>query len=128
MNGKPPHTGEPSSSGDMFKWLLVTALLVGGVVAHYYFSDVFIIWRLLAWIALAVVVFFIAGQTQKGKQALAFANEAKIEIRRVVWPTRSETLQTTLIVVVAVIITALLLWALDAMLFRLMTWFTGYGG
>jgi preprotein translocase subunit SecE len=60
-----------------------------------------------------------------GKAAWEFRREAIIEVRKVVWPTRKETVQTTMVVLVVVIIMAILLWALDSMLAWAVRYLTG---
>jgi preprotein translocase subunit SecE len=73
--------------------------------------------------------FFVAGliavQTEKGRTALNFAKEARVETRKVVWPTRQEAIQTTGIVIVATLIMSLILWGLDSLLFELVGFITG---
>jgi preprotein translocase subunit SecE len=101
---------------DVLKWLAVAALVVAGVVGNQYFSAEPLLYRVLALLALAVVVGFIALQTAKGQAFFALAKEARIEIRKVVWPTRQETTQTTLIVVAVVLVMSLVLWGLDSLL------------
>ena len=101
---------------DLLKWLVVAALVVVGVVGNQYFSGEPILYRVLALIALAVVAAVIALQTTKGQAFFVLAKEARLEIRKVVWPTRQETTQTTLIVVAVVLVMALLLWGLDSLL------------
>ena len=51
-----------------------------------------------------------------------------VELRKVVWPTRQETIQTTLIVVAMVVVAALILWGLDKVFFWLVAWLTGQRG
>jgi preprotein translocase subunit SecE len=101
---------------DVLKWLAVAALVVAGVVGNQYFSAEPLLYRVLALLALAVVVGFVALQTAKGQAFFALAKEARIEIRKVVWPTRQETTQTTLIVVAVVLVMSLVLWGLDSLL------------
>lgn len=101
---------------DVLKWLVVAALVVAGVVGNQYFSAEPLLYRVLALLALAVVVGFVTLQTAKGQAFFALAKEARIEIRKVVWPTRQETTQTTLIVVAVVLVMSLLLWGLDSLL------------
>ncbi len=72
------------------------------------------LYRVMGLIVLAVLAFAIAIQTQKGGAAWSLIKEARGEARRVVWPKRQETVQTTLIVLVLVIIFALILWLLDS--------------
>jgi len=101
---------------DLLKWLVVAALVIVGVVGNQYFSAEPILYRVLALIVIAAVAGVIALQTSKGQAFWVLAKEARVEIRKVVWPTRQETTQTTLIVVAVVLIMALLLWGLDSLL------------
>jgi len=63
--------------------------------------------------------------TKKGKASLEFAREARIEMRKVIWPTRHETLQTTLIVALITLVMSLILWGIDSILVRLISFITG---
>ncbi|WPC04643.1 preprotein translocase subunit SecE [Pseudomonas benzenivorans] len=101
---------------DLLKWLVVVALVVVGVVGNQYFSAEPILYRVLVLLALAGVAGAVALQTAKGQAFTGLAKEARVEIRKVVWPTRQETTQTTLIVVAVVLVMALLLWGLDSLL------------
>ncbi|MDH4581482.1 preprotein translocase subunit SecE [Pseudomonas sp. BN415] len=101
---------------DVLKWVVVVALVAVGVVGNQYFSAEPILYRVLALLALAAVAAVVALQTAKGQAFFALAKEARAEIRKVVWPTRQETTQTTLIVVAVVLVMALLLWGLDTLL------------
>jgi preprotein translocase subunit SecE len=101
---------------DLLKWLLVAALVIVGVVGNQYFSAEPILYRVLALLVVAALAGVIALQTSKGKAFWVLAKEARVEIRKVVWPTRQETTQTTLIVVAVVLVMALLLWGLDSLL------------
>jgi preprotein translocase subunit SecE len=113
MNAK-ADSGE--SKLDSLKWLVVIALVVVGVVGNSYYSDQSLLYRVLALLALAVVAALVALQTAKGKAFFDLFKEAKNEIRKVVWPSRQETVQTTAIVVVVVLLVGLLLWAIDSLL------------
>ncbi len=108
-----------SSSLDWLKWLVVAALLGGGVYGNWYFQDESLLIRVVALLAGAVVVVFIAIQTERGRNTWNLMKEARSEIRRVVWPSNQETTQTTLVVMVLVLIFALILWGLDSLL----SWF-----
>jgi preprotein translocase subunit SecE len=101
---------------DLLKWLLVAALVVVGVVGNQYFSAEPILYRVLALLVVAALAGVIALQTSKGKAFWVLAKEARVEIRKVVWPTRQETTQTTLIVVAVVLVMSLLLWGVDSLL------------
>jgi preprotein translocase subunit SecE len=101
---------------DLLKWLVVVALVVVGVVGNQYYSAQPILYRVLVLLVLAGAAAFIGLQTGRGKAFFVLAKEARAEIRKVVWPTRQETTQTTLIVVAVVLVMALLLWGLDSLL------------
>ncbi|WP_322980359.1 preprotein translocase subunit SecE [Pseudomonas sp. C11] len=101
---------------DLVKWLVVAALVVVGVVGNQYFSAEPILYRVLGLIVLGGVAAFVALQTVRGQAFAVLLKEARVEIRKVVWPTRQETTQTTLIVVAVVLVMALLLWGLDSLL------------
>ncbi len=105
-----------NSRFDVLKWLAAAVLVVGGVVGNQYYSAEPLLYRVLVLLALAVAVGFVALQTAKGRAFFVLAKEARIEIRKVVWPTRQETTQTTLIVVAVVLVMSLVLWGLDSLL------------
>jgi len=111
-----PKAEAQGSRFDLLKWLVVVALVVVGVVGNQYFSASPILYRVLALLAIAAVAAFVGLQTAKGQSFFVLAKEARTEIRKVVWPTRQETTQTTLIVVAVVLVMALLLWGLDSLL------------
>ena len=101
---------------DWLKWLVVVALLAGGVYGNWYYQDESLLVRVVALITLAIVSALIAVQTERGRGIWSLMKEARIEVRRVVWPTNQETTQTTLVVIVLVFIFALILWGLDSLL------------
>jgi preprotein translocase subunit SecE len=113
MNAK-AESGE--SKLDSLKWVVVITLLVIGVVGNSYYSDQSLLYRVLGLVGLAVVAALLALQTGKGKAVFELFKEAKAEIRKVVWPTRQETLQTTGIVIVVVLLVGLMLWMIDSTL------------
>ncbi|ETX09939.1 preprotein translocase subunit SecE [Marinomonas ushuaiensis DSM 15871] len=105
-----------ASRGDAFKWAIVILLVALGVIGNNYYSAESLLYRLIAILVLAGVAGFVALQTVKGKAFFTLAKEAKTEIRRVVWPTRQETMQTTLIVLAVVVFMSLVLWGVDSFL------------
>ncbi|SDJ30913.1 preprotein translocase subunit SecE [Pseudomonas abietaniphila] len=111
-----PKAEAQDSRFDVVKWLVVVLLVVVGVVGNQYYSAQPILYRVLALLVIAAVAAYVALQTGKGKAFFVLAKEARAEIRKVVWPTRQETTQTTLIVVAVVLVMALLLWGLDSLL------------
>lgn len=101
---------------DALKWLVVVVLVAVGVVANHYFAAQSILYRVVGLLVLAAIAAFVALQTAKGQAFFGLLKDARTEIRKVVWPTRQETTQTTLIVVAVVLVMALLLWGLDSLL------------
>lgn len=101
---------------DGLKWLVVVALVAVGVVGNSYYSDVAVLYRVLAVVAVVAAAVGLAVTTAKGSAFWTLMKEAQVEVRRVVWPTRQEVNQTTMIVVAVVIIMAVILWGLDTFL------------
>jgi preprotein translocase subunit SecE len=102
---------------DVVKQVISIIFVVAGVTAFYYFSEFPLIYRVLG---LVVVVLAAAGMvftTGMGQVFWEFILESKQEVRRVVWPTREETMRTTLMVFVMVFVVGLVLWCLDMFLF-----------
>jgi preprotein translocase subunit SecE len=118
---------EKTSKFDALKWLVVLLVLGGGLAANYFYMQEPVPLKMAAWILLIVVMLLVASRTMKGRKIGRFIREARNEIRRVVWPTRHETVQMTLIVFVMVFVLALILWGIDSSLMALMGWFTGLG-
>ena len=116
---------EPSGSLDFLKWGVIVLLLAGAVVGNYLFAEQSVLVRALAVVATIIVAGLVAMQTVKGRNAVAFARESRTEVRKVVWPTRQEAVQTTGIVLVATLIMSLLLWGLDSVLFWVVGLITG---
>lgn len=115
----------PSSSMDTVKWLVAIALLSGAVVGNYMYSELSVLVRAIGVVVAIGAALGVASATEKGKAFIAFAKEARIEVRKVVWPTRQETMHTTFIVMIATVVMALILWGLDGILFRIVGFLTG---
>lgn len=110
---------------EILKWLGVVVLLVTAVAGNSYYRDVTLPLRALAVVVLMAAAAGIALLTTKGKATVAFAREARTEVRKVIWPTRQETLHTTLIVAAVTAVMSLILWGLDGILVRLVSFITG---
>lgn len=113
---------------DSIKWLIVAFLVAAGVVGNYYFAAQPAPYRLAGWLVLFIVAGLVALQTRHGLKLRSFAKESRVELRKVVWPTRAETVQTTMIVIGLVILTALILWSVDSILLWAIGWLTGQHG
>lgn len=120
--------GQQAPRFNAFKWVFVFLLIIGGIVANTYYSDVAWALRAAAGIVLVIIALLTALQTTAGQTFWSFAKGARIELRKVVWPTRQETIQTTLVVVAMVVVAALILWGLDTLFFWLVGWLTGQRG
>lgn len=105
-----------SSRLDPLKWGVVVVLVTAGVVGNSYYGEESLLYRVLALLALAAVAGWVASTTERGNAFWQLVKGSRTEIRKVVWPTRQETTQTTLIVVVFVFIMALILWGIDSLL------------
>ena len=101
---------------DILKWMVVFLLVAAGVYGNSFFADQSLLYRILGLLALAVVAGLVALQTAQGATFWDLVKGSRTEIRKVVWPTRQETVQTTVIVVAFVILVALILWGLDSLL------------
>jgi preprotein translocase subunit SecE len=104
------------TSLDWLKWLVVVVLVVAGVFGNWYYQDQSVLYRALGLVVLAALAVLVAGQTERGRAAWQLMKDARNEIRRVVWPKRPETIQTTGIVLVLVVVFGLTLWLLDTVL------------
>ena len=86
---------------------MVAALLGGGVYANWYFQDESLLIRVLGLLAGAALAGFLAIQTERGRSVWSLIKESRSEIRRVVWPSNQETTQTTMVVLLLVLIFAI---------------------
>ncbi|PKM21540.1 MAG: preprotein translocase subunit SecE [Gammaproteobacteria bacterium HGW-Gammaproteobacteria-14] len=118
---------EQNSAGalDTVKWIVATVLAALAIWGNSYYADISPLYRALAIVAVAVVAGFVALQTEQGRAFNQLRKDAMIELRKVVWPTRQETVQTTLIVLVFVVIVALILFMFDWVLKGLVSWVIG---
>ncbi|RTE86422.1 MULTISPECIES: preprotein translocase subunit SecE [Gammaproteobacteria] len=119
------NTESQSNPMDIVKWVLAIALLAAAVVGNSYYGEVSVVFRALGVIALVAAAAFFAATTARGKQFLGFAKESRTEVRKVVWPSRKEATNTTLIVLAATLVVALILWGLDGILVRVVGFATG---
>jgi preprotein translocase subunit SecE len=106
-------TEQTSSGFDTVKLMIALLALIAGVVGFYYFADESQLLRVIGLLAVATTVFFIVSTTEIGRRSLGFARDARVEVRKVVWPTRTETTQTTIAVLIMVFLVAIMLWLFD---------------
>jgi len=101
---------------DKIKLGVAALLVVAGVVGYYYLNDSATIVRAGSVLAGLIAASAVAWMTAPGKQLFAFAQESVAETKKVVWPTRKETLQTTGLVFLFILLMAIFLWLVDATL------------
>ena len=117
-----------ASALDTVKLFLAIAVLIGGIVAYYYYPDLSVLIRAGGVLASVVIAIVIVMQTAKGRDMWQFIQTSRIELRKVVWPNRQDTTQTTLAVIVFVIILGVFFWGLDMGLLWVTKTLTGQGG
>ena len=118
-------TENTKSSMDGLKWGVAILLLAAIVVGNYIYGEsLHVVARVAVLLVLAALALFSAAMTEKGKTFLGFAKESRLEVRKVVWPTRQETIQTTLIILVVSTIVGLVLWGLDGVFVRIVNFIT----
>ena len=113
---------------DGIKWLFVVVILCGALFAFYYYADESLLLRVIGLLAATGAAAAVALQTEKGRIAWEYIREARTEVRKVVWPTRKETTQTTLVVIALVGLVAVILWMLDSFLAWVVRTLLGVGG
>jgi preprotein translocase subunit SecE len=114
-----------SNKLDNFKLLMAIIILIAGIVGFYYFEAESQLYRVLGVVFAGVVAVVISSTTNMGQGLIRFGRDARMEVRKVVWPTRQETVQTTLMVIVAVIIIGIFLWLVDMVLAQAIQMLTG---
>ena len=113
---------------DIVKQVFSALLVLGGVAAFYYFSEVSVLYRVIGLLAVVLIVLGLMFTTNLGRNIWGFFLESKQEVRKVVWPTREETTRTTMLVFAMVFTVGLILWLLDMVLFKGVQLLTGQGG
>ncbi len=117
-----------SATLDTVKLTVSMLLIAVGIGAFYYYEEYSTLLRVIGLLAVAGVSVAIVLQTAIGRRIWTFAVDARTEVRKVVWPTRQETVQTTLIVMVMVLLVSIFLWLVDMFLMWVVRTLTGYGG
>ena len=119
MNTKAVQSKSATTTADIGKLVLALLVLAGGVFAYSWFGNDGSIpqaVRLIGVLAALVIALAIAAFTAPGRRMREFLTESQFELRKVVWPTRDETLKTTGIIIVVVIVLSLLLGLIDWLL------------
>ena len=114
-----------SNPMDTVKLIAAIVILIAGIVGFYYYESESQLYRVLGVVFATVVAIAISATTTLGQNLIGFGREARMEVRKVVWPTRQETVQTTFMVIVAVIIIGIFLWLIDMVLAQAIQLLTG---
>jgi preprotein translocase subunit SecE len=128
MNDEVKQTSTEPTGGDTAKLVLAILLALGGIVFYYVLKSRPEAWA--SWVAmfggilLGVLLFVFSGY---GRRFWRFALESRVELRKVFWPNRQETMTTTLVVLVFVVIASTFFWLLDLLLASATRFFTGQG-
>jgi len=109
-------TPETSESGmlDVIKLLAAAGILVGGLYGYYYLIEWSLPLRVLLVLGGLIAGVAVAMTSTQGQRLWAFIQGSRVEIRKVIWPTKQETTQTAIAVFVFTLIMALFFWALDS--------------
>ncbi len=113
---------------DKIKLFAAVLLIVTGVAGFYYYAEQALLYRVLGLLGVVAVAVFVIVTTQLGADTVSFGRSAVMEVRKSVWPSRRETTQTTLLVLVMVILVGLMLWLFDMILLWAVKMLTGQGG
>ncbi|WP_372720317.1 MULTISPECIES: preprotein translocase subunit SecE [Gammaproteobacteria] len=113
---------------DRLKLILAAGLLAAGIVGFYLLADQAQVLRVLAVLAGVASALLVAASSGPGGRLWGFFKESRAELRRVVWPTRRETGQTTAVVFVAAVVVGIMLWLFDWVISLAIGAFMGLGG
>jgi preprotein translocase subunit SecE len=122
------HVQESPTAVDAAKLVAAVAILAGGIAGFYLLAELPIWLRWIIVLATLVAAALVGLQSQQGRAFWAFVQSSRIELRKVVWPNRQETIQVTIVVFAMVIVLGLFFWGLDSLLGFLTRWLTARGG
>ena len=119
---------ENATALDALKLAAGVVILAAGIAGFYLLADLPIWLRWIIVLAALVLGALVSLQSLQGRTFWSFVQSARVELRKVVWPNRQETLQVTLVVFVMIIVLGLFFWGIDTLLGFLTKWLTGRGG
>lgn len=108
-----------SNGLNTLKWVVAIAILIAATVGNRYAPELFP--QLSSWVRIVALVMVAVGAlaitltTTQGQSFIKLLKEAQVEARRIVWPTKDETMQTTMIVCAVVVVMSLVLWGIDTL-------------
>ncbi|XBC40295.1 MAG: preprotein translocase subunit SecE [Buchnera aphidicola (Nurudea ibofushi)] len=109
---------------NIIKWFVVGILTILTLSNHYYYINLSFPWHIITTIFLFISTISIAFLTKQGKKILLLIYEAKKETKKIIFPKLKETFHTTIIVIIATFIISLILWGLDNILIRFISFIT----
>lgn len=112
---------------DKIKLIIAVAIIAMSLFVYYSQEEISVLYRVLGVVAALVIALLIATKTEKGSSSIAFIRSAVIEMKKVVWPSKKETTQTTLTVGVMVVIVGIILWTFDQVIGWGVRFLTGQG-
>ena len=123
-----PEALEEKSKGvNIFLWLLTVVIIAATAFGNIYFQDQYSTpIRVVAIVVLLLISLGVAAMTNQGRKALGFFKDSRTELRKIVWPTRPEATQTTFMVVGVTVFVSLILWGLDSIIVRIITFLTDW--
>lgn len=118
-------TESQGSKLDLIRLIAALSLVTIAIAGFYYYADQSLLLRVLGLLLATGIAIFMAFKTNQGHQLWQFFRDAQIEVRKVIWPTRDETLKATFFVLVMVVVVAIFLWLLDLLLGAVVKTLTG---
>ncbi|ORU94322.1 MAG: preprotein translocase subunit SecE [Cycloclasticus sp. symbiont of Poecilosclerida sp. N] len=109
-------TEDASGQFDIAKLGLAIVAIVAGIGGFYFYADESLLLRVIGLLVMLSIAVGLVYATALGQSFWQFAQGSRIELKKIVWPTKKETMQTTLIVVVMVLFVGILLWVFDGLL------------
>ncbi|AKC60121.1 preprotein translocase subunit SecE [Blochmannia endosymbiont of Polyrhachis (Hedomyrma) turneri] len=106
---------------DTIKWLSALTLLILAVIGSYLYRDWGLFYRIIVDVCVVLVAGYLVLLTNRGGLLVVFFRESYSEVRKVIWPTFRESVYTTAIVIIATILVSLILWSLDGLLVRIVS-------
>jgi preprotein translocase subunit SecE len=113
---------------DTAKLIAASVVMLAGIVAYYYYGDASTVVRVLALLGALIVALVIAALTDQGRQFLEFFQDSQVELRKVIWPTQQETMQTSLLVLAFTLAMGVFFLIVDTVLLKITQLLTGQGG
>jgi preprotein translocase subunit SecE len=115
-NTKPTNAASNASSADILKYVAAALLLAAGIFGYYWFGTWATGLRALLAAAGLVAALLVMAQTAAGRVGLEFFEESRFELRKVVWPTRDESIRTTGVIIVVIVAISIILSLIDFLL------------